>query len=156
MTYILSFLFYHLFPFNVLLFAYLSTICVIYGRCLFIFFFCSDSGSQKLCPEYDQWGIPSWYRGSGELIPFPVFCALAFWYLCCHCVLISVSCLIFFGFLCLKVISARKGEFETGYERGGQTREHVLLAKTLGVAKLLVVVNKMDDHTVQWSKERCF
>lgn len=52
------------------------------------------------------------------------------------------------------VISARKGEFETGYERGGQTREHVLLAKTLGVAKLLVVVNKMDDHTVQWSKER--
>ncbi|OMP09050.1 hypothetical protein COLO4_05856 [Corchorus olitorius] len=33
------------------------------------------------------------------------------------------------------VISARKGEFETGYERGGQTREHVQLAKTLGVAK---------------------
>ncbi|XP_038894704.1 eukaryotic peptide chain release factor GTP-binding subunit ERF3A isoform X1 [Benincasa hispida] len=52
------------------------------------------------------------------------------------------------------VISARKGEFETGYERGGQTREHVLLAKTLGVAKLLVVVNKMDEPTVKWSKER--
>ncbi|XP_027357666.1 eukaryotic peptide chain release factor GTP-binding subunit ERF3A isoform X2 [Abrus precatorius] len=52
------------------------------------------------------------------------------------------------------VISARKGEFETGYERGGQTREHVQLAKTLGVAKLLVVVNKMDDPTVMWSKER--
>ncbi|KAK9153921.1 hypothetical protein Sjap_001401 [Stephania japonica] len=52
------------------------------------------------------------------------------------------------------VISARKGEFETGYERGGQTREHVLLAKTLGVSKLLVVVNKMDDPTVGWSKER--
>ncbi|XP_040932864.1 eukaryotic peptide chain release factor GTP-binding subunit ERF3A isoform X1 [Gossypium hirsutum] len=52
------------------------------------------------------------------------------------------------------VISARKGEFETGYERGGQTREHVQLAKTLGVSKLLVVVNKMDDHTVNWSKER--
>ncbi|MED6199879.1 Eukaryotic peptide chain release factor GTP-binding subunit ERF3A, partial [Stylosanthes scabra] len=50
------------------------------------------------------------------------------------------------------VISARKGEFETGYERGGQTREHVQLAKTLGVAKLLVVVNKMDEPTVQWSK----
>lgn len=53
-----------------------------------------------------------------------------------------------------QVISARKGEFETGYERGGQTREHVQLAKTLGVAKLLVVVNKMDEPTVQWSKER--
>ncbi|KAJ7970304.1 Elongation factor [Quillaja saponaria] len=52
------------------------------------------------------------------------------------------------------VISARKGEFETGYERGGQTREHVQLAKTLGVTKLLVVVNKMDDPTVKWSKER--
>lgn len=52
------------------------------------------------------------------------------------------------------VISARKGEFETGYERGGQTREHVQLAKTLGVSKLLVVVNKMDDLTVNWSKER--
>nr|CAB3449719.1 unnamed protein product [Digitaria exilis] len=52
------------------------------------------------------------------------------------------------------VISARKGEFETGYERGGQTREHVLLAKTLGVSKLVVVINKMDDPTVGWSKER--
>ncbi|XP_057749678.1 uncharacterized protein LOC130968431 isoform X1 [Arachis stenosperma] len=52
------------------------------------------------------------------------------------------------------VISARKGEFETGYERGGQTREHVQLAKTLGVTKLLVVVNKMDDPTVNWAKER--
>ncbi|PNT66458.1 hypothetical protein BRADI_3g12030v3 [Brachypodium distachyon] len=52
------------------------------------------------------------------------------------------------------VISARKGEFETGYERGGQTREHVLLAKTLGVSKLIVVINKMDDPTVGWSKER--
>ncbi len=54
------------------------------------------------------------------------------------------------------MISARKGEFETGYDRGGQTREHVQLAKTLGVSKLLVVVNKMDDPTVNWSKERCF
>ncbi|KAF3780636.1 Eukaryotic peptide chain release factor GTP-binding subunit [Nymphaea thermarum] len=52
------------------------------------------------------------------------------------------------------VISARKGEFETGYERGGQTREHVQLAKTLGVTKLVVVVNKMDDSTVKWSKDR--
>lgn len=52
------------------------------------------------------------------------------------------------------VISARKGEFETGYEKGGQTREHVLLAKTLGVAKLVVVVNKMDDPTVNWDKSR--
>jgi len=52
------------------------------------------------------------------------------------------------------VISARKGEFETGFERGGQTREHAVLAKTSGVNKLVVVINKMDDPTVQWSKGR--
>ncbi|CAG8554008.1 7267_t:CDS:10 [Ambispora leptoticha] len=52
------------------------------------------------------------------------------------------------------VISARKGEFETGFERGGQTREHALLVRTLGVSKLIVVINKMDDATVCWSKGR--
>lgn len=52
------------------------------------------------------------------------------------------------------MISARKGEFETGFERGGQTREHALLAKTLGVRMLLVVINKMDDPTVEWAQER--
>ncbi|KAF8465908.1 P-loop containing nucleoside triphosphate hydrolase protein [Kalaharituber pfeilii] len=52
------------------------------------------------------------------------------------------------------VISARKGEYETGFEKGGQTREHAVLAKTQGVSKLIVVVNKMDDSTVEWSKER--
>jgi peptide chain release factor subunit 3 len=52
------------------------------------------------------------------------------------------------------VISARRGEFETGFERGGQTREHAMLVKTAGVKKLVVVVNKMDDPTVSWSKER--
>ena len=52
------------------------------------------------------------------------------------------------------VISARKGEYETGFEKGGQTREHSLLAKTQGVSKMIVVVNKMDDPTVNWSQER--
>lgn len=52
------------------------------------------------------------------------------------------------------VISARKGEYETGFEKGGQTREHAMLAKTQGVSKLVVVVNKMDDPTVEWSKVR--
>lgn len=60
----------------------------------------------------------------------------------------------FLGIYIIQVISARKGEFETGYEKGGQTREHVQLAKTLGVTKLLVVVNKMDDPTVNWAIER--
>lgn len=52
------------------------------------------------------------------------------------------------------VISARKGEFETGFEKGGQTREHAVLAKTAGVKRLIMVINKMDDPTVCWSKER--
>lgn len=52
------------------------------------------------------------------------------------------------------VISARKGEFEAGFERNGQTREHALLAKTLGVKKMIVVVNKMDEKTVEWSEKR--
>jgi len=52
------------------------------------------------------------------------------------------------------VISARKGEYETGFERGGQTREHAMLAKTQGVNKLVVAINKMDDPTVLWSHDR--
>lgn len=52
------------------------------------------------------------------------------------------------------VISARKGEYETGFEKGGQTREHALLARNTGVQQLVLVVNKMDDPTVEWSKAR--
>jgi len=52
------------------------------------------------------------------------------------------------------VISARRGEYETGFEKGGQTREHAMLAKTQGVNKLIVAINKMDDPTVNWSHER--
>ncbi|XP_021483779.1 eukaryotic peptide chain release factor GTP-binding subunit ERF3B [Meriones unguiculatus] len=56
--------------------------------------------------------------------------------------------------LAVLVISARKGEFETGFEKGGQTREHAMLAKTAGVKYLIVLINKMDDPTVDWSSER--
>ena len=52
------------------------------------------------------------------------------------------------------VISARTGEFEAGFEKGGQTSEHLLIAKTAGVRYVIIVVNKMDDKTVNWSKER--
>jgi len=54
-------------------------------------------------------------------------------------------------FACL-VISARKGEFEAGFEREGQTREHAQLAKALGVQRIICVVNKMDD--CNWKIER--
>jgi len=56
--------------------------------------------------------------------------------------------------LAVLVISARRGEFETGFERGGQTREHAMLVKTAGVKHLVVLINKMDDPTVLWEKER--
>lgn len=52
------------------------------------------------------------------------------------------------------VVSARKNEFEAGFEKGGQTKEHAMLAKTLGVKTLVVVINKMDDPTVMWDKKR--
>ncbi|OCH90955.1 hypothetical protein OBBRIDRAFT_776008 [Obba rivulosa] len=52
------------------------------------------------------------------------------------------------------VISARKGEFETGFEKGGQTREHIMLVKTAGVSKVICVINKMDEPTVEWQESR--
>ncbi|XP_025162530.1 HBS1-like protein [Harpegnathos saltator] len=52
----------------------------------------------------------------------------------------------------LLVVDATRGEFETGFDSGGQTREHALLLRSLGVSQLAVVVNKMD--TVNWSKDR--
>jgi len=51
-------------------------------------------------------------------------------------------------------VSAKKGEFEAGVGPGGQTREHGFLAFTLGVRQLAVAINKMDDPSVNWSKER--
>lgn len=56
--------------------------------------------------------------------------------------------------LAILVISARRGEFETGFDKGGQTREHAVLVKTAGVKHLIVLVNKMDDPTVLWDECR--
>jgi len=50
------------------------------------------------------------------------------------------------------VVSARRGEFEAGFDRGGQTREHGLLVKTLGISRVVVAINKMD--TCDWGTER--
>lgn len=52
------------------------------------------------------------------------------------------------------VSSAKKGEFEVGIAPGGQTREHAFLLKTLGVNQIIVTINKMDDQTVNYSKDR--
>ncbi|GAW21387.1 hypothetical protein ANO14919_109060 [Xylariales sp. No.14919] len=50
------------------------------------------------------------------------------------------------------IIAAGTGEFEAGISKDGQTREHALLAFTLGVKQLIVAINKMD--TAQWSEQR--
>lgn len=52
------------------------------------------------------------------------------------------------------VVSAKKGETETAIEPGGQAREHAFLLKTLGVNQLIVVINKMDDSTVNYDEKR--
>lgn len=53
------------------------------------------------------------------------------------------------------IIAAGTGEFEAGISKDGQTREHALLAYTLGVKQLIVAINKMDTTTPEpWSGER--
>ncbi len=55
----------------------------------------------------------------------------------------------------MMVVSAAKGEFEAGIREPGQTFENAFLAYTLGIRKVLVLVNKMDSDTANYSKERC-
>jgi elongation factor 1-alpha len=52
------------------------------------------------------------------------------------------------------VVAAGQGEFEAGISKNGQTREHALLAFTLGVKQLIVAINKMDDKSVNFNQDR--
>jgi elongation factor 1-alpha len=52
------------------------------------------------------------------------------------------------------IVAAGTGEFEAGISKNGQTREHALLAYTLGVKQLIVGVNKMDTTEPPFSQSR--
>jgi len=54
----------------------------------------------------------------------------------------------------LLMLASPSGEFEAGISKDGQTREHALLAYTLGVKQMIVCVNKMDEKTVNFAQER--
>jgi len=56
--------------------------------------------------------------------------------------------------IAILVVASGTGEFEAGIAKDGQTREHALLAFTLGVKQMIVGVNKMDDKSVMYSKAR--
>merc|ERR1712228_545831 len=52
------------------------------------------------------------------------------------------------------IIASGVGDFEAGISKNGQTREHALLAYTLGVKQLIVAVNKMDSTEPPYSQAR--
>ncbi len=54
--------------------------------------------------------------------------------------------------MALLVIDSSTGGFESGFHQGGQTREHAILVKSLGISQLVVAINKMDASS--FSKDR--
>jgi len=52
------------------------------------------------------------------------------------------------------IVASSTGEFEAGISKNGQTREHALLAYTLGVKQLIVGVNKIDNTEPPYSEKR--
>lgn len=80
----------------------------------------------------------------------------------CPCALVCVCRLHNKGFFsvfskadcAVLIVAAGVGEFEAGISKNGQTREHALLAYTLGVKQLIVGVNKMDSTEPPYSQKR--
>ncbi|MGC8975145.1 MAG: translation elongation factor EF-1 subunit alpha [Thermoprotei archaeon] len=54
----------------------------------------------------------------------------------------------------LLVVSAKTGEFEAGMSREGQTMEHIVLARTMGIDQVVVAITKMDITEPPYSKDR--
>jgi len=54
----------------------------------------------------------------------------------------------------LVVVASSTGEFEAGISKHGQTREHILLAYSMGVKQIIIAVNKIDNTEPPYSKSR--
>jgi len=52
------------------------------------------------------------------------------------------------------VVACGTGEFEAGISKNGQTREHALLAYTLGIRQMIIACNKMDTTEPPYSEKR--
>ena len=52
------------------------------------------------------------------------------------------------------VVACGTGEFEAGISKNGQTREHALLAYTLGIRQMIIACNKMDTTEPAYSEKR--
>ncbi|KAG5438500.1 hypothetical protein PCANB_002604 [Pneumocystis canis] len=50
------------------------------------------------------------------------------------------------------VVDSSYGSFESGFMAHGQTREHVILVRSLGIQKMIVAINKLE--TINWAQER--
>jgi len=52
------------------------------------------------------------------------------------------------------MIASPSGEFESGWSKEGQTREHALLSFTMGVKQMIVCCNKMDAKGADYKQDR--
>jgi peptide chain release factor subunit 3 len=47
------------------------------------------------------------------------------------------------------IVSAKTGEFESGFYKNGKTKEHILISKMLNINKIIICITKMDS--VEWN-----
>lgn len=52
----------------------------------------------------------------------------------------------------IMVVDASRDAFESGFDASGQTKEHAILLRALGIQRVIVAVNKLDN--VEWSQDR--
>jgi hypothetical protein len=82
-------------------------------------------GTQRLHQKHDHWHI------SGTTSPYCLINPL------------NVQTLLLQADIAILMVASPPGEFEAGISSNGQTREHALLAYTLGVRQMIVGLNKV-------------